>query len=70
MLRGKAAVLDYYRDGLAASPGLHFTLVEVGVGVDAVAIVYRNHREMLVVEWLNLDDDGMVCAVSVAYPSD
>ena len=33
-LRGKNQVLSYYRDGLAASPGLRFSLIEVCIGVD------------------------------------
>ena len=33
-LRGKDSVLSYYRDGLAASPDLRFSLVEVCTGVE------------------------------------
>ena len=35
-LRGKDEVLSYYRDGLAASAGLQFSLVEVCTGVDDI----------------------------------
>jgi hypothetical protein len=67
ILNGKAEVLAYYRDGLAAAGDLHFTLVETLVGVDQVTIVYRNQREVLVAEILTLRDEGLVDAVSVAY---
>jgi hypothetical protein len=67
VLRGKDAVLSYYRDGLAASPELHFTLVEVCTGVDELTIVYRNQRDVVVTETLVLDDDGLASEVRVAY---
>jgi hypothetical protein len=66
-LRGKEAVLSYYRDGLAASAGLHFTLIEVCIGVDEVTIVYRNQRDAVVTETLTLGPDGHAVAVGVAY---
>ena len=65
--RGKDDVLSYYRDGLAASPGLSFSLIEVCTGVDDVTIVYRNHRDVLVTEALTFGDDGLVSEVRVSY---
>ena len=67
VLHGKADVLSYYDDGLAAAGDLEFTLVETLVGVDQLTIVYRNHRGVLVAETLTLGDDGLAHAVSVAY---
>ena len=67
VLRGKDAVLSYYRDGLAASPGLHFELIEVCTGVDEVTIVYRNQHDTVVTESLILDDDGLALEVRVSY---
>ena len=66
VLHGKEAVLSYYRDGLAAAPKLHFTLIEVCVGVNEVTIVYRNHRATLVTEALVLVN-GAVTEVHVSY---
>jgi hypothetical protein len=66
-LRGKADVLAYYVDGLAAVGDLRFTLVETLVGVDGITVVYRNQRDVLVVETMTIRDDGQVGAVSVAY---
>jgi len=67
ILRGRDDVLSYYRDGLAASPGLRFTLVEVCVGVDEMTIVYRNHHDILVTETLVLGDDDLAREVRVSY---
>jgi hypothetical protein len=67
VLRGKEAVLSYYRDGLAASPDLRFSLVDVCTGVDEFTIVYRNQRDVLVTEELMLRDDGLVREVHVSY---
>jgi len=67
LLQGKNDVLSYYRDGLAASPGLRFSLIEVCTGVDDITIVYRNHRDAVVTEALTLRHDGLVCEVRVSY---
>jgi hypothetical protein len=67
VLQGKDEVLSYYRDGLAASAGLRFSLIEVCTGVDGITIVYRNHREIVVTEALTLHDDGLACEVRVSY---
>ena len=67
VLRGKAEVLSYYRAGLAGSPGLHFSLVEVCTGVDGYTVVYRNQRETVVTEQLILRDDDLASEVRVSY---
>ena len=67
VLHGKDEVLSYYRDGLAASSGLRFSLIEVCAGVDGITIVYRDHRDILVTEALTLRDDGLACEVRVGY---
>ena len=67
VLHGKDEVLSYYRDGLAASSGLRFSLVEVCTGVEDITIVYRNQRDTLVTEALTLNEDGLACQVGVSY---
>lgn len=67
VLHGKDEVLSYYRDGLAASAGLRFSLVEVCTGVDGITIVYRNQHDALVTEELRLRDDGLAYEVRVSY---
>ena len=66
-LRGKDEVLSYYTDGLAASPGLRFSLVDICTGVDDITIVYRNQRDVLVTEALRLGEDGLADEVRVSY---
>jgi ketosteroid isomerase-like protein len=66
-LRGKDDVLSYYRDGLAATSGLRFSLVEVCIGVEDITIVYRNHRDILVTEVLRLNEDVLASEVRVSY---
>jgi hypothetical protein len=66
-LQGKDAVLSYYRDGLAASSDLHFSLVDVCTGVEDITIVYRNQRDILVAETLTLREDGLASQVRVSY---
>jgi ketosteroid isomerase-like protein len=66
VLGGKREVLDYYRDGLAASGDLKFELVEVCAGVAEVVIVYRNQRGVMVTESLEFDGDEVI-VVRVSY---
>jgi SnoaL-like protein len=66
VIEGKREVLEYYREGLAAAGDLRFELVEVCTGVAEVVIIYRNHRGILVTEWLEFDGDEVII-VRVAY---
>ena len=42
IVHGREALRDYWTRGLAERPDLHFDLDGVTVGVDAIAIHYRN----------------------------
>jgi ketosteroid isomerase-like protein len=55
VVRGKAALRDYWAEGLRRIPDLHFELVDVYLGVDTVVINYRNQRGGLVNEVLTFD---------------
>lgn len=57
-VRGKAALRDYWRRGLALNPDLHFALERTFVGHDSVVIGYRNHRGQLCAEMIRLGSDG------------
>jgi hypothetical protein len=58
-LRGKGAIRLYWGQGLAASPQLHFELLNVMVGVQAIAIVYRSMTaNRLVIERIEFDERG------------
>jgi ketosteroid isomerase-like protein len=44
VLKGKAAIGDYWRKALARIPELHFELLSIYVGADSMVIQYRGHR--------------------------
>lgn len=52
VIRGKAALRDYWQEGVRLIPDLRFELVGVYVGIDTLVINYRNQRGGLVNEVL------------------
>jgi len=60
VVRGKAALRDYWTAALKAHPDLRFELVGVYRGESTLVINYRNHRGELVNEVLTFDGDGLV----------
>jgi ketosteroid isomerase-like protein len=59
-VRGKDALRAYWTTALTRVPDLHFELDDVHVGVDAVAIRYRNQAGGGVTEVAVFDADGKV----------
>ena len=57
VVRGKAALRNYWETALRGVPDLHFELVGTYVGVDTLVINYRNERGGLVNEVLVFDGD-------------
>lgn len=57
VVRGKAALREYWYAALAAVPDLHFDVVGVYGGVSTLVINYRNHLGGLVNEVLEFDGD-------------
>lgn len=55
IIRGKAALRDYWREGLRRIPDLHFEIVDLYVGVHTLVINYRNQNGGLVSEVLTFD---------------
>jgi hypothetical protein len=55
VVRGKAALRDYWTTALAALPELHFDVVGVYRGQSVLVINYRNERGRLVNEVLEFD---------------
>jgi ketosteroid isomerase-like protein len=55
VLRGKAALRDYWAQGLRRIPDLHFTVLDIYVGLSAVVINYRNQKGARVSEVLIFD---------------
>lgn len=57
VIRGKAALREYWQEGLRRIPGLHFEVSGVYVGVGVMVINYRNQKGGLVNEVLIFDGD-------------
>jgi ketosteroid isomerase-like protein len=66
-IRGKAALRDYFRQGLAAAPNLRFELRRVYIGIHDFAIEYSRHDGRVVVEVLEPAADGRSRRASVYY---
>jgi hypothetical protein len=60
VVRGKAALRDYWTTALKSLPDLHFDVIGVYRGESTLVINYRNHRDELVSEVLTFDGDGLV----------
>jgi ketosteroid isomerase-like protein len=60
MVRGKAALRDYWTAALSQQANLHFELIGVYSGESTLVINYRNHRGQLVNEVRTFDGDGLV----------
>ncbi len=56
VIRGKAALHAYWREGIRLIPNLHFELVGVYAGIDTLVINYRNQSGGLVSEVLRFRD--------------
>lgn len=60
VIRGKAALRDYWNAALPKVPDLHFEVLGVLTGIDTVVIHYRNQRGIEVCEVLTFRPDGLV----------
>jgi hypothetical protein len=69
VVRGKAALRDYWTTALKALPELHFDIIGVYRGESTLVINYRNHRGELVNEVLTFGGDGLVCEGHGTYLS-
>jgi ketosteroid isomerase-like protein len=57
VVRGKAALRDYWVTALGLLPGLHFEVIDVYRGESLLVINYRNHRGESVNEVLIFEGD-------------
>jgi len=60
IIRGKAALRTCWTEGLRRIPDLHFELVGVYAGVEAIVINYRNQKGGLVNEVMRFDGDLVI----------
>jgi ketosteroid isomerase-like protein len=64
VVHGRDALRRYWSTGLARVPDLHFELLEVTVGIDAVALRYRNQAGRVVTEVAEFGDGRVVRAAA------
>lgn len=55
VIRGKAALRDYWSEGIRLIPDLRFELVGIYAGIDTLVITYRNQSGGLVNEVLRFE---------------
>lgn len=65
-LHGKAEVRAYFEVGLRA-PGLHFELLDVLFGMNALCMVFRRETGVTVCDMIELDDDDRVIRLLACY---
>lgn len=60
-LKGKDVIRQYWSQGLGMTPNLRFELRNILIGVNSVAIMYRNvTAKRTVVEYLEFDENRQV----------
>jgi hypothetical protein len=65
-LHGKAEVREYFEIGLK-TPGLHFELVDVLFGVNAICMIFRRETGVTVSDIFELDDRDRVTRLLACY---
>jgi hypothetical protein len=65
-LHGKAKVREYFEIGLK-TPGLHFELVDVLFGVNAICMIFRRETGVMVSDIFELDDRDRVTRLLACY---
>jgi len=66
-IHGTAALRNYFQKGLAMFPDLHFTLLEVMIGLSSIVLYYENQRGTHTGEFMEFDTDGKVIRVVANY---
>jgi hypothetical protein len=70
-MRGRDALRNYVATGLDRYPDLHLgPIITVAIGVESISIVYWSVNDLLAVETLVLDDDGLIKRAYCHYRAD
>lgn len=69
-VRGKAALREYWAEGLRRIPDLRFEVLGCYLGVDTIVINYRNQAGRLVNEVLFIGADGLITQGHGTYLSE
>jgi len=67
VVEGRAALRAYWSEGLARRPALHFELLDLFIGDDALALHLRDETGRRSVETLVFDEAGQVIASTGCY---
>jgi ketosteroid isomerase-like protein len=66
-LKGKEKIRPYWEKGLAQNPPIHFEFERVLIGVNGIAIFYKNQKNQQVAEMLIFNDKGKVTVGNAHY---
>jgi hypothetical protein len=64
---GKQNVRAYFQRGLQAYPDLRFHLENIFVGISSMVLLYKNHKGILVAEFMELSENQKVTRVVANY---
>lgn len=67
VLRGKAAIGDYWQKALARRPDLHFELLAVFCGADSIVLHYRRNGGAQAAEVFFFNAEGLVREAAANY---
>ncbi len=67
MVKGKDALMAYFKRGLEVYPNLKFELVDVMWGLSSVVLYYVNQKGTKTGEYMELDSNGKVVRVVANY---
>jgi hypothetical protein len=67
-LKGKATLRAYWTRVFAALPNLRFELLDVSASPHSVVLRYRNDRNMVICEYLKLNQDGLIIEGAANWP--
>ena len=70
VLRGKAALRDYFARGLQAYPALRFEFIRLYPGVRSCVLEYRSVNSLRAAELMEFDHQGKVRRVLAHYTDD
>lgn len=66
-LRGKTAIVAYWRKALQLMPDLHFELITTLVGVDSITLYYKNAQGRLAAEVFHFGSNQKVVRAFAHY---
>jgi hypothetical protein len=67
LVRGRAALGEYFSRGLEVFPELHFEPIGAMAGASSIAVHYRSRGRGEVIEVVDIAPGGLVCRSAVHY---